>query len=126
MPHGKKRGTVEYEQEIEDAVKRFSKYPERLKFAGDSEEWREFLSSVGIPEEKGIDFFESVRERTVQKYIEPFEGNRRKAISDLIKEYENRQVYIDTNKKGSVYREVYTEKKVVYRDIKTGRFTKRR
>lgn len=134
MPKGgKKRTNAEYEKEIEDAVKRFRKYPERIRSAYDSEDWQEFLIDIGVNPESvssGYDFWESVREKTV---IE-IDRDRIKTkglqdrVSTLIKEYETGKRYIETtiidNKAVSQYREVYA-KHTVYRDVKTGRFTKR-
>lgn len=130
MPKGgKKRTNAEYEKEIADAVKRFKKYPERIKSANDSDDWIEFLKSVGIYEnsiEAGSDFWERVREATLIDTQSIIGGHsRRSMISSLYKVAKNASVYIDTYESGSVYREVYSGYRAVHRDMKTGRFTKK-
>lgn len=116
MPKGgKKRTKEEYEEEIEDAVKRFKKYPERLRYAGSSSEWQEFLSNIGIVQSSingGSDFWEGVREKTIAKI-------------PAVRTYENRTVYRETYQERMIYREVYSEIKTIYRDPRTGRFVSR-
>jgi len=128
MPKGgKKRTNAEYEREAEQAIKRFRKYPERLLAAQDEDSWSEFLRNIGIHEvniENGSDYFEMIREKTL-KSIDSAPDYR---VSRLDRIESNRKVYIDYMKstpEEQVYREVYSEKKIVYRNMKTGKFTKR-
>lgn len=131
MPKGgKKRTNAEYEQEIEDSVKRFKKYPERKRASNSDSQWFNFLNHIGINTETNRQetFWGRVRERVYSdthpveqggvKYLPP--------VSELIHEYDNRTVYFETDVKGSYYKEIYFNRKgETYRGIKTGRFTKR-
>lgn len=64
MPKGK--GQRDYEREIEEAAKRMRKYPEHLKSARHSSEWKQFLIDIGlepkaVSSQSGSDFWEQVR-----------------------------------------------------------------
>lgn len=130
MPLGRKRTQKEYEKEIEDAVKRFKKYPEYTRqVSNDVDSWKEFLDDIGIypdSQHNGSDFFERIRQKD---YTENHPITSRMAtidiISDVIKEWDKGIRYIETTRKGTYYKEVYSGNRIVYRDISTGKFTKR-
>lgn len=76
MPKGN-RGKRDYEREIEEAARRMRKYPEHLRAAIDSEEWRAFLMDIGIKPEildfdRGRGFWDSVRDKVVEPFISGF------------------------------------------------------
>ena len=78
MPHGHRtRSQADYEREIEDAAKRMKKYPEHLRSARTSSEWKDFLIDIGVKPEivnskSGSDFWKQVREK-----INPRQQERR-------------------------------------------------
>ena len=62
----KSKGKRDYEREIEEAAKRMKKYPEHLKSARHSSEWKNFLINIGLEPKavsspSGSDFWEKVR-----------------------------------------------------------------
>jgi len=70
MPKGRKRTEEEYEREIEEASKRIRKKKENIKTARTNATWQEYLTDVlGVSPkalDNGKDFWESVRERTLE------------------------------------------------------------
>ena len=63
-----KRSKEDYEREIEEAAKRMKKYPEYLEATKDSEDWIDFLKSIGITT-SGADFWQDVRDRAYKKEV---------------------------------------------------------
>ena len=70
MPKGRKRTQEEYEREIEEASKRIRKKKENIKTARTNATWQDYLIDVlGVSPKavsNGKDFWESVRERTLE------------------------------------------------------------
>lgn len=120
MPKGgRKRTQAEYEKEIEDAIKRFRKYPDRLQYAGSSEEWQEFLQDIGVYPHTiaaGDDFWEQVRQGVEIDARMDFETT----YTDYIPESD----YIDYGISVEHYTTKTGKEVTRYRDINTGRFRK--
>lgn len=127
MPKGgRKRTKEEYDKEIEDAIKRFRKYPERLRASYDVDDWKDFLLDIGISPQAinaGYDsYWENIRKGIVTEN-KPIMSP--KAIDMTFRELTKKGVrYIEVWKDREVYKEVYKSERIAYRDIKTGRFIK--
>ena len=83
------RSKDDYEREIEEAAKRMKKYPEHLRSARTSPEWKQFLLDIGIEpkivsSDSGRDFWEQVRSRVSEKEI----GFTTRQLAEANAEYE--------------------------------------
>lgn len=118
MPKGgRKRTQEEYEKEIEDAIKRFRKYPERLRASLDSEDWEDFLVGIGIWDEAlyaGADFWERVRQ-----------GVQREATARGYQPGFSEREIVEANVTAELYQTKSGKEVIRYRDNETGRFVSR-
>lgn len=111
-----KKRDRDYEREMKEAANRMRKYPEHLKAAYDSKEWRQFLLDIGVEPEAinaNVSFWDSVRG-------EVSGGFTKRGLAEQGVEVITGKIY--RNEKGQFTKEVTSRPVAYYRGYETKKF----